>query len=166
MFLQIGQRAYYLIIECQVWFGTILGTFICVIIGVGMIGAFYGLKKNAWANTEEIWEGVFALVASIIISIMGAALLRVSKLQDKWRVKLAHALEAKSNPGTNAKSKFKHFCEKYAMFMLPFITVLREGLEAVIFIGGVGVGQPASSFPIPVLTGMLAGSLVGYAIYK
>jgi len=52
------------------------------------------------------------------------------------------------------------------MFLLPFITVLREGLEAVVFIGGVGLGLPATSFPIPVLCGLIAGCAIGYLIYK
>lgn len=98
---------------------------------------------------------------------MGAALLRVSKLQDKWRVKLAKALEAKDSArGGTTGSRFKRWCEKYAMFILPFVTILREGLEAVVFIGGISLGLPATSFPIPVLTGLLCGCLVGIIIYK
>lgn len=131
-----------------------------------MIGAFYGLQKNTFAPTENLWEGIFGLLASIIITLMGAALLRVSKLQDKWRVKIARAIESKEKPGTKFGSRFKHWAEKYAMFILPFVTVLREGLEAVVFIGGVGVGMPASSFPIAVITGLLAGAVVGFIIYK
>ena len=94
---------------------------------------------------------------------MGAALLRVSKLQGKWKAKLAEALET-----THASkgSRWKRWSEKYAMFLLPFITVLREGVEAVIFVGGVSIGQPASSIPIAVLTGIAAGSVVGFFIYK
>ena len=98
---------------------------------------------------------------------MGAALLRISKLQDKWRVKLAKALEAKHSVRTGPiKSRFKLWCEKYAMFVLPFITVLREGLEAVVFIGGVGLGLPATSFPLAVLCGLACGCVVGFFIYK
>ena len=65
------------------------------------------------------------MLAAIIITLMGAALLRVSKLQDKWRVKIAKAIEAKDQKGARFGHRFRHFCEKYAMFMLPFITVLR-----------------------------------------
>lgn len=99
---------------------------------------------------------------------MGAALLRVSKLQDKWRVKLAKSLEAKDSTKTrgNLRTRFKLWCEKYALFILPFITVLREGLEAVIFIGGVSLGLPAASFPLPVVTGIGCGCLVGFLIYR
>lgn len=126
------------------------------------------MGKDSWAVTEDIWEGSFALVASIIISIMGAALLRVSKLQDKWRVKLSKALEAKDSTKKRGplKGRFKTWCEKHAMFILPFITVLREGLEAVIFIGGVSVGETATSFPLPVVCGIACGCLVGFFIYK
>ena len=97
---------------------------------------------------------------------MGAALLRVSKLQDKWRIKIANAIESKDKRGTKLGHRFKHWAEKYAMFILPFITVLREGLEAVVFIGGVGLGLPATSFPLAVICGLLAGCVVGYLIYK
>lgn len=120
-----------------------------------------------WAASENIWEGVFSLLASIIITFIGAALLRISKLQDKWRMKLARALtirdEAKNTTGS---SRLRLWSEKYAMFILPFITVLREGLEAVVFIGGVGLGLPASSFPLAVICGILLGVLIGYVIYK
>lgn len=150
----------------QIWFGVGLGLLLCIIIGAGMIGAFYGLEKDTWSKSEEIWEGVFAILAALIITLMGAALLRVSKLQDKWRVKLAKALEAKDNKHAKTSSRIKQWLEKYAMFWLPFITVLREGLEAVVFIGGVGLGLPASAFPLAVITGLAAGCLVGYIIYR
>lgn len=133
-----------------------------------MIGAFYGIGINSFGSTEYVWEGVFALLATIVITLVGAALLRVSKLQDKWRVKLANALEKQdiTHHTRGSGNRFKLWCEKYAMFMLPFITVLREGLEAVVFIGGVGLGRPASSFPLAVICGLLAGAAVGYLIYR
>lgn len=153
----------------QVWWGVGLGLVICGIIGGGMIGAFYGYGVDHFADYEDLWEGIFGLIATLIISLMGAALLRVSKLQDKWRLKLARAIEKKDRnaaEGTSRRNRFKMWCERYAMFILPFITVLREGLEAVVFIGGVSLGLPATSFPLAVLCGLGAGILVGLLIYK
>ncbi|KAL4894580.1 iron permease FTR1/Fip1/EfeU [Aspergillus ambiguus] len=150
----------------QVWWGVGVGLLICLIIGGGMIGAFYGYGKDHFANTEDLWEGIFSLIASIIITVMGAALLRVNKLQEKWKLKLAQSLEANRAPTGKWSDKFKHWVQKYFMFVLPFITVLREGLEAVVFVGGVSLSFPASAFPLPVITGILAGILVGYIIYR
>lgn len=132
-----------------------------------MIGAFYTLGKNEWQKSEAIWEGVFSLIAAIIISIMGAGLLRVSKLKEKWQARLAKSLEAKESAvHTNSTKRVKRWLIKYSMFYLPFITVLREGLEAVIFIGGVGLSQPAKAFPLAVICGLLAGIIIGFLIYK
>jgi len=152
----------------QIWLGTLIGLAICLVIGCGMIGAFYGLGTDKWASTEDLWEGIFSLIASLVISAMGAALLRVSKLQEKWRLKLAKALEAKNAEHHNIgmKKKMKVFAEKYAMFFLPFITVLREGLEAVVFIGGVSLGLPATAIPLPAICGLLTGILIGWFIYR
>ncbi|ORX95000.1 plasma membrane iron permease-like protein [Clohesyomyces aquaticus] len=150
----------------QIWLGVGLGIFICVVIGAGLIGAFYKAGKEAFDSAELIWEGVFAIIASLIITLMGAALLRVNKLQDKWRVKIAKALENNDTSRLSMNGRFKKWCEKYAMFLLPFVTVLREGIEAVLFIGGVGLGMPATSFPLAVICGLGAGGLVGFLIYK
>lgn len=90
-------------------------------------------------------------------------------MQAKWRVKLARALEAKeNNNGKKGKlgKRFKNWCEKYAMFLLPFITILREGLEAIVFVGGVSLGLPATSIPLATICGLLAGIAVGFIIYK
>jgi high-affinity iron transporter len=149
-----------------VWVGTLVGLAICLVIGCGLIGAFYGLRKDHWSRIELIWEGIFSLLASLIIAIMGAALLRISKLQSKWRVKLARALEAKDNKVEKTGVRFKAYCEKYAMFMLPFVTIMREGLEAVVFIGGVSLSVPAPSIPLAVITGLAAGLVVSYIIYR
>lgn len=134
-----------------------------------MIGAFYTLGVDAFSNTEDIWEGAFGIIATVIISLMGAALLRVNKLQAKWRVKLVQVLdegEATTTTKIPFMARFKTWNKKHVMFTLPFVTVLREGLEAVVYIGGVSLGLPATSFPLAVICGLLAGCLVGYLMYR
>lgn len=116
----------------KVWFGVGAGILICLIICAGVIGTFYTAGRNSFESAEHIWEGVFGILASIIITIMGAALLRISKLQDKWKVKIARALESKDASPIPVRGRVKKWAEKYAMFILPFITVLREGIEAVL----------------------------------
>lgn len=148
----------------QVWTGAAAGLLLCLIIGGAFLGAFYALKNDIWGKSENIWEGVFCLIASIFISIMGIAMLKVNKLKSKWTTKLA-AMYDEKNLQTGQRG-FQRLTVKYAMAWLPFITVLREGLEAVVFVGGVGLSTPAKSVPIPVICGLLAGFVVGFALYR
>ncbi|KIW37193.1 uncharacterized protein PV06_10543 [Exophiala oligosperma] len=149
----------------QVWAGSLGGILIALIIGGAFIGVFYGLGRNLWAKSEDLWEGIFYLIASIIITIMGLTILRINKTKEKWKVKIAQALLSR-NHQHNTASRLGQWTRRYTMFILPFITTLREGLEAVVFVGGVSLGLPATAFPIPVITGVLAGCLVGYLLYK
>lgn len=75
-------------------------------------------------------------------------------------------LEDLSQKKSSFRGKMHHLAEKYSLVILPFITTLREGLEAVVFVGGIGVNQPATSFPLAVLAGALVGIGVGVAMYK
>ncbi|KAI9884849.1 MAG: hypothetical protein M1823_003376 [Watsoniomyces obsoletus] len=158
-----GDVAMYKRLRKQIWWGTGIGLFICTAIGGGMIGAFYGLKRNSWAGSELVWEGAFSLVAAVIITLMGAALLRVSKMRGKWRTKLGKLFDVSHE---TKESRLKRWTKRYAMFLLPFFTVLREGVEAIIFIGGVSLGQPGSAIPLAVIAGIAAGTLIGFLIYK
>lgn len=156
----------------QIWIGAIAGFIICLIIGAGFIGAYYGLQKDVFGNTEDLWEGIFCLIATIMISFMGLAMLRLNKMQAKWRVKIAKSIVQTPKYDENGKKKiwqgFGYLMKKYCMFILPFVTVLREGLEAVVFVAGAGVtttNSKASSFPLPVVCGLLCGLLVGVFIF-
>lgn len=148
----------------QIWAGSIAGIFICLAIGGGFIGAYYSLGKDIWGGAEDLWEGIFCIVATVLISLMGIAMVRINKLQRKWRIKIARAI---LTPPAKRSERFRigYLVKKYSMFILPFITTLREGLEAVVFVGGVGIGSSAKSFPLPVVCGIIAGVLVGCFLY-
>lgn len=103
---------------------------------------------------------------------MGAAILRISKMRSKWTIKLHAALASRSQPQSSSSTKptiserISRWTHKYAMFFLPFITVLRESLEAIVFVGGVSLSSPATAFPLPTITGLLAGIGIGWIIYR
>lgn len=156
----------------QVWIGSIIGVLICLCIGGAFIGVFYGLGKDIWAQSEDLWEGIFSIIACAMITVMGIAMLRLNKMKEKWRVKIAKAiLDADESNKIQKKTwiqklKPSSWSKKYAMAILPFITTLREGLELVVFIGGVSLGTPATAFPIAVIAGLAAGTAIGYLIYR
>lgn len=135
-----------------------------MIVSAAVIAVFYKFGSTAWGMNDLYYEGAFSLFAYVIITIMGAALLRIGKMQDKWRVKLARAI---SQPLKAGKGRWiSRFLEKYAMFVLPFVTVLREGIEAVVFVAGVSFSAPAYAVPLPVFVGLIVGAIVGYLLYK
>lgn len=136
-----------------------------MIVASAIIGVFYTVGRESWSQNGLYYEGAFSLFGSIIITIMGAALLRVTKMQDKWRVKLAKAVDNPLSFG-GRKGIFKRFCEKYAMFVLPFVTVMREGIEAVVFVAGVSFTAPATAVPLPVFVGLIVGGFVGWLLYR
>ncbi|KAJ8101668.1 iron permease FTR1 family-domain-containing protein [Lipomyces tetrasporus] len=142
----------------QVWIGSGVGFGICLGLGAVCIAAWYRFGKDIWGATEDIWEGAFCTVASVLISIMGLAMLRLNKMQEKWRVKIAKSL---AHPNS-----VRSFSSRYAMGILPLVTVLRESIEAIVFIGGVSLSAPPSSIPLSVLAGVMCGAGVGYFIYK
>ncbi|KAF8748449.1 Iron permease FTR1 family [Rhizoctonia solani] len=148
----------------QIVLGAGLGLLLALVIGAAFVAVWFIKVVDLFSAAEEIWEGVFSLIAysSILILVMGLAMLRMDRAKDKWRRKLSHAFAAKGqNPSDDQSGR----AGVRMLFMLPFVTVLREGLEAVVFIGGVSLGQPASSIPLAALAGLVIGLVVGYLIY-
>lgn len=167
--------------KLQVWVGAISGLSICLVIGLVFVSAFYYIGKDYWSYTERLWEGVFSLLSSVIITVMGLGLLRINKIMKvKWWVKLGDAYNTDGGDGsgggsTSAEDRASETTpvagtggvrKKYFLAILPLVTTLREGLEAVVFIGGMGMSNPLSSLPLSIGSGVLLGSIIGYVLYK
>ncbi|KAG0208932.1 high-affinity iron permease [Mortierella sp. NVP41] len=148
-------------LKWHIWLGVLIGLGLSLIIGGTFIALWKSLTKNVFQSSEEIWEGSFALIACFMITIMALAMMKSQDLQEKWRGKLALSMNSNSEGQSVAKRS-----GKYALLILPMITVLREGLEAMIFVGGVTFDAEAKSIPLAVIAGLAAGALVGFIIYR
>lgn len=175
--LAVENTSIYKYLRLQIWIGGLLGVTCCLIIGSIILAIFYIIGKDFWSVAEHYWEGTFSILASIIISVMGIKILRVSKMQDKWKNKLSTLINQSNyignimtQPGDNSdlSGKVSNFSEKYAMFILPFVTTLREGMEAIIFIGGIGINENTSIWAIfnSFATALILGSLIGVLLYR
>lgn len=101
---------------------------------------------------------------------MGVTMLSLEGKRVKWRIKLMAAFEQKGiarTTGTDMEAGEMRDIKagRWALLLLPLITVLREGIEAVVFVGGVSLGQPAGSIPIAAICGIIAGLICGWLIY-
>lgn len=156
----------------QIWVGGLLGLMACLLFGSVILTVFYILGNDLWAITEHYWEGTFSILASIIISVMGIKILRVSKMQEKWKLKFAAIINnsdymIRAMQGSD-ESRLAVWSEKYAMFILPFVTTLREGMEAIVFVGGIGINENTSILAIvnSLVSAMVIGSLIGVVLYR
>lgn len=149
----------------QIWAGAGVGLFIALCIGAAFIAVFFTTLNDIWAKSEEIWEGVFSLIACIIIFMMGVTMMRIDRSKVKWQQKLEGAFDKKAPVDEDAKDRKEGRSGKWTLFLLPMITVLREGLEAVVFVGGVSLGQGAKSIPAAAIVGIVCGLIIGYIIY-
>lgn len=143
----------------QILLGSAAGLLIAIAIGGTFVAIWFTQATNLWTKAEQLWEGVFQLIASIMVFVMGITMLKMDHAKATWRVKLYHAFYQRDARGHSRSGK-------WVLFVLPLVTVLREGMEGVVFVSGVAIGQPATSIPIATLTGILCGLVCGLLIYQ
>ncbi|KAF8816071.1 iron permease FTR1 [Phlegmacium glaucopus] len=146
-------------LRIQIFGGASLGLFIALAIGASFLAVWFTKANDLWSKSETLWEGIFELIACLMIFVMGITMLKMDRAKAKWRIKLQHAFDGKHVDGRTSAGK-------WVLFILPLVTVLREGLEAVIFVGGVSLGQPATSIPIAAIVGIVCGLVIGFIIYE
>ncbi|KAG5650745.1 hypothetical protein H0H81_011176 [Sphagnurus paluster] len=142
----------------RIFLGAVVGLLIALGISAAFIAVWYTKDADLWAKSGYLWEGIFSLLASIMIFAISITTLWMDRNKAKWHVKLTQAFQTKQNV-------IKSQLVGLLLFILPFIAVLREATEAVVYIGGVALGQPATSIPIAAIIGLLCGLLCGLVIY-
>ncbi|CAK5272180.1 unnamed protein product [Mycena citricolor] len=143
----------------QIFSGAFLGLFLALAIGAAFIAVWFTKASNLWAKSEALWEAIFELIACLMIFVMGITMLKMDRAKAKWRVKLERAFSGAQADGESRAGR-------WVLFILPFVTVLREGMEAVVFVGGVALGQSATAIPIAAIVGLIAGLVVGMFVYS
>jgi high-affinity iron transporter len=162
----------------MVWIGTAVGLTITFALGGAIIAVWYIYGTNLWEGAEILWEAVFGLVAVIAITATALAMLKSHELQDKLLTKLSNRIHQQdsSRSTSNDQESIETLAEentitkvgsgaKFVFFWIPFLTVLREGLEGMVFVGGVAISEPASSIPAAAISGLIGGFMVGYVVH-
>lgn len=167
----------------QVWIGSGIGLFCVAAIGGAFIGCWYSLGNDFWSKAEYLYEGILALIASIMITAMGLGMMRIEKMKESWRIKISRAVLADTekvessgkfawikrlNPKRLVRFSFRGlgaWSRKYAMLLLPLITILREGIELIVFIFGVTIGKSVRGYPLSIILGLICGCSVGAGLF-
>lgn len=157
-------------LRIQIFAGAGAGLLIALAIGAAFLAVFYTQAQDLYSKSEDLWEAIFSLIACLMIYAMGITMLKMDHAKVKWRLKLQAAFQKSQHVqdagNLSREDKKAGFRTRYALFLLPLITVLREGLETVIFVGGVSLGQEAKSIPLATIVGLLCGIVVGYLLYR
>ncbi|KAH9053033.1 Ftr1 protein [Lactarius vividus] len=147
-------------IRLQIFTGFGLGFLVAAAIGAAFISVWFTAEaSDLWKTSEDVWKGTFSLITSLLIFVMGISILELSRAKEdsEWRIKLQRAFEDRDQG-------WGHI-EKWALFLLPFVTILHGGVEAIVFVGGVSLGQSAASIPIATIVGIVCGFICGFVIY-
>ncbi|KAI8836404.1 iron permease FTR1 family-domain-containing protein [Chytriomyces cf. hyalinus JEL632] len=51
-------------------------------------------------------------------------------------------------------------------FWVPLVTILREGIEGMFFLGGISISSDPGTIPLAALTGLAVGCIIGWLIFR
>ncbi len=117
-----------------------------------IIGAFLfnALAGGFTGRAEEIFEGIAMLFAAFLITFMIL-----------WMLKQKHIV-LDLHRKVEREVTEQH---KLGLFLLVFISVLREGIETIIFLGAASFISTAKNSLIGALLGIIAAIILGYAMF-
>ena len=125
-----SQSLVYRHLRRKIWQGTLIGFSISVVIGTAVIVVWYTALRNFWSDTEDIFTSVLCGVGGVLMTIMALFMLRTERLEDRWKHRLAKTLQSRSsNPWIRLQQS--------SFMVIPLLSVLREGIEVLLFVSGV-----------------------------
>ncbi|MCE7749177.1 MAG: hypothetical protein GPJ51_12335 [Candidatus Heimdallarchaeota archaeon] len=115
---KIGERK----LKKQVWIGTIAGIVLSILTAV-----IFQFALGGFESYEEIFEGFAMIIASLLLTWMIIWMLKTGKdVQKKLEEKVDISIKQQ---------------QKYGLLTLALISVLREGVETVLFLAGIGATE-------------------------
>lgn len=138
---QTNRQSYHKIVFLAVGLAFFLSAVLAIIFN-NFLGGFAG-------RNEEIFEGIIMIAASIMVSTIVIWMMKQSHSSKKIEKKVDSHLE---------KS------QAFGLFGLVFLSVLREGVEVVLFLGAKSL-MSTENFGFALL-GMLVAIIIGLLIFK
>jgi high-affinity iron transporter len=131
-----------------VWIGTLAAVAISVAVGL----ALFAVGAEFEGRAEAIWEGSVMVLAAGLLTWMVFWMRRQARtIRQHLEAQVDHALQIGS---------------AFALGLVAFVGVLREGLETALFLLGTFEGSNATVSLIGGLLGLAAAIALGYAFYR
>jgi len=157
--VQYLRRAKQPTLERSVWLGAALGTALSVLLGVILLTIYYITANSIDDEAASYLEGSMLLFASIMITYFFVTHLAPGmKSKDKWESKWERRMHDLVEDAVEKKSNRNFFC-------LTFTSVFREGIEAIIFIIGIGSVYSPVGLILPSICGLLVGCMFGFMMF-
>lgn len=134
----------------KVWTGTVLAALLCAVIGYGI----HKITGEIPQKQQEFVVGVIGLVAVAMLTYMVIWMGKAAK-------SIKHSLENSVQTALNQGDK-----QGFALVLMAFLAVLREGLESVFFLIAVFEQSPDSRMPMGAVMGLLLAVAIGWLIYQ
>lgn len=117
-----------------------------------IVGAFLfnSLAGGFTGRAEDLFEGIAMLFAAFLITFMIL-----------WMLKQKHIV-LELHQKVNKEIKEQH---KVGLFFLVFISVLREGIETVIFLSAANYVSTVENSLVGAFLGIIAAVILGYAMF-
>jgi high-affinity iron transporter len=138
---QIRRKDYNKVVYAGIGFG-ILASISGAILFHNLAGGFTG-------RTEEIFEGITMLIGALLLTTMLFWMMKQRNIATDLKQKIDHQLESQHGWG---------------LFLLVFVSILREGIETVIFLSASNVASESNSL-IGGAVGILLAMVVGYLFF-
>lgn len=133
----------------KVWLGTAAAALVSVLSGVAI---FLILGQTELGSSQEVLEGSFMLLAVGILTWMTIWMKRQSSnLSGSLKRKVQEALSHGS---------------VWTLTTLAFATVIREGIETVLFIAGTSQTSTIGQVLSGVVLGIGTAAIIGYVLYR
>ena len=152
-----------------VWIGAATGLLLSILAGSALVALFWAASQDLFSGySASVFEGILSTFGSTMVTLVSFKLLKFSDLEGKWEAKLksrgAEVLNSAVS-GVLTESEMEQVAgTNTEIFLVIFTTVVREGLETAIFIGGVGAGALWTSLPMSAFVGVVLGMGTGLAI--
>lgn len=138
---RIHQEKHFRVVYVGVASGVV-ASILGALVFVRLAGGFTG-------RGEQIFEGVTMFLGAALLTTMIIWMMKQKQVAAELEHRIAREV---------AKAR------KFSLFLLVFVSILREGIETVIFLGAASFVSTDNNL-IGALAGMIAAIVLGYAVY-